>query len=688
MSADSALTHRLTPTTERIRLSERWLWLARIVWVLMAAVNIIPMLVMLPGIFESMRTLDLFAARMEWSVSEVSASLNAAGVTPQFAITMNQVIAILILAGFWLSGILLFWLRSDDWMSLLTSYMFIGMGAGFAGVFPDLLAGAAGREGLSLILYRLWGALATIVWPTLLTYFYLFPSGRFVPRFGWVAAVITYGLHLVGETIAYGLAPPLWLEILTLTIITGGVASQIYRYRRVSTSLERQQTKLVIFGLTTFLVTWVVDIGLSLLFPPINEPGASGVWYGVIGNRLLFLTGIIPIAMLISMLRYRLWDVDFIINRTLIYGLLIVVLGGVFIAAFFGLRALWEALLGEGQEVVAAVLPAVFITLIANPTYKRLRRFVDQRLYGIKVDYVQAAKADEGNRRDLPRIGSTQTDFSPYTDLSLLGRGGMGEVYRAHHPTLNRSVAIKIMPPHAEENEESHKRFNREAQTIARLKHPNIVTLHDVGERNGQPFMVMEFIDGPDLSTVLKQRGRLPMDEARPVIQDIAAALDYAHSQGVIHRDVKPSNVMVEHVDGTQPGTAGGQARTSRTVLMDFGIAKSYAAATRLTQSGMIGTLDYISPEQIQGSSDVDGRADIYSLGVMVYQMLTGGLPFKHHNPGAIVLAHLMQPPPDPRLAAPDLSEEAADAILRALAKQPEARFATAGDFAAALISD
>jgi len=255
----------------------------------------------------------------------------------------------------------------------------------------------------------------------------------------------------------------------------------------------------------------------------------------------------------------------------------------------------------------------------------------------------------------------------------------MGEVYRAQHPTLNRTVAIKILPPSAEADDGAHKRFSREAQTVAGLKHPNIVTLHDVGEQDEQPYMVMEYVDGPDLSTLLKQRGRLPFDEALALLQDVAAALDYAHSQGIVHRDVKPSNVMVEHITGS------GHTRTSRAVLMDFGIAKSYAAGTRLTQSGMIGTLDYISPEQIQGASEVDGRADIYSFGVMAYQVLTGKMPYTHNNPGAMVMAHLMQPPPDPRLIAPDISDEAAQAVMRAMAKKPEQRFATASEFMEAL---
>jgi serine/threonine-protein kinase len=249
----------------------------------------------------------------------------------------------------------------------------------------------------------------------------------------------------------------------------------------------------------------------------------------------------------------------------------------------------------------------------------------------------------------------------------------MGEVYRARHPTLSRSVAIKILPEHAG-GEEARKRFIREAQTIARLQHPNIITLYDSGEQDGKPYMVMEYIDGQDLSELLEERDRLPLDEALSYLQDIAVALDHAHTQGVVHRDIKPSNVMIE------PVTSMDGEQAHRAVLMDFGIAKVYAAMTQLTGTGMVGTLDYIAPEQIQGARDVDPLADIYSFGVMIYQVLTGQLPFKHNNPGALVMAHLIQPPPDPRETVPDIPPGAAYAIVRAMAKKPQERFGTACD--------
>jgi serine/threonine-protein kinase len=192
--------------------------------------------------------------------------------------------------------------------------------------------------------------------------------------------------------------------------------------------------------------------------------------------------------------------------------------------------------------------------------------------------------------------------------------------------------------------------------------------------------MVMQYIAGQDLGDFLQANGALPLSQVHAIAQDVASALDYAHAQGVVHRDIKASNVMLEPVTATGQGT-----KSFRAVLMDFGLVKIMGGGTRLTQQGMMGTLDYIAPEQIQDSAEVDARADVYAFGVLVYQMLTGELPFKNHNPGALILAHLQQPAPDPRALAPSLSEGTAHAICQALAKHPTDRLPSAGTLAAAL---
>jgi len=261
----------------------------------------------------------------------------------------------------------------------------------------------------------------------------------------------------------------------------------------------------------------------------------------------------------------------------------------------------------------------------------------------------------------------------------LIARGGMGEVYKARHPNLNRTVAIKVLSAFFKDDPGFNKRFAREAKTMAQLRHPNIITIHDFGDQEGLPFIVMEYLTGETLSQILARQGCLALDEGLPLLQDLASALDYAHQQGVIHRDIKPSNVIIEPITTLSAG------RTRRAILMDFGIARFVSENTVLTGSGdVLGTADYISPEQIHGITELDSRTDQYSFGVMTYQLLTGRKPFERNNTWAMIRSHLEEPPPDPRIHV-SMPECIAVAILRALAKKPEERFASVGEFVAAL---
>ena len=251
----------------------------------------------------------------------------------------------------------------------------------------------------------------------------------------------------------------------------------------------------------------------------------------------------------------------------------------------------------------------------------------------------------------------------------------MAEVYRAEDTTHGgRSVAIKVLLSNLAEDEQFRKRFQREAQALAGLEHPNIVRLYDYGVENNLYFMVMEYLNGLSLSSALRQGGKMDRDMALPILTNIAEALDYAHAAGLVHRDIKPSNVMLDSSHGTL-----------RAVLTDFGIVKMPTAMTNITESAVIGTFDYIAPEQIQATDQLDGRADIYALGVMAYQMLAGALPFKRNSPGALLLAHMTAPPPDIRESVPAFSQDTARAIQKAMAKEPVHRFATAREFVAAL---
>lgn len=288
--------------------------------------------------------------------------------------------------------------------------------------------------------------------------------------------------------------------------------------------------------------------------------------------------------------------------------------------------------------------------------------------------------------KPAPHISLTGRQLGVYEVLEPLGRGGMAEVYKGYHPRLDRTVAIKILPAAIADEVDFRQRFEREARAVASLKHPNIVQIFDFGDSEGVYYMVMEFISGKDLAHLVQENGPMSLAQAIPLLRDVAAALDYAHSQGLVHRDVKPSNVLLEVTTGHgQPSAVSG--RQHRAILTDFGIVRLLGDVTGITKSAMIGTLDYMAPEQIQSSGQVDARADIYALGVMAYQMLTGQLPFSGGGIGKVLMAHLQEPPPDPRTFVPDLPDSTAQALLQALAKDPTQRYSTAGDLVAALVA-
>ncbi len=268
-----------------------------------------------------------------------------------------------------------------------------------------------------------------------------------------------------------------------------------------------------------------------------------------------------------------------------------------------------------------------------------------------------------------------------YEVQESIGRGGMAEVYRGRHLRLGRTVAIKVLPASLASEADFRERFEREARAIAALKHPNIVQVFDFGDFEGMHYMVMEYVAGKDLARRLLDAPRLPLVQAVRMMEGVASALDYAHAQGLVHRDVKPSNVLLEPL-GIFSEAGDEQVRA---ILTDFGIAKIVAGGGRSTTGGAMGTLDYMAPEQVRASEQIDGRADLYALGVMMYEMVAGRLPFAGDSPGQIMLAHLQKPAPDPRTFAPDLPQSAALALLKALAKDPEDRFLHAGDLIAAL---
>jgi len=249
-----------------------------------------------------------------------------------------------------------------------------------------------------------------------------------------------------------------------------------------------------------------------------------------------------------------------------------------------------------------------------------------------------------------------------YEIVRLLGRGGMGAVYLARERTLERLVAVKVLRPERADDAAQRERFRREARTAAGLMHPNIVPLHSFGEAGGMVFFVMGYVRGESLSERLRREPRIPIAETRAILAEIASALDHAHRNGVVHRDIKPANVIID--DGT-----------GRAMLTDFGVAKTLDSGATLTETGsLVGTPRYMSPEQASGKKEIDGRSDIYSLGVMGYAMLAGRLPFEGPTPREIILQHLTSDPAPLERVAAEVPHDLADSIRRCLAKEPSAR--------------
>jgi uncharacterized RDD family membrane protein YckC len=249
------------------------------------------------------------------------------------------------------------------------------------------------------------------------------------------------------------------------------------------------------------------------------------------------------------------------------------------------------------------------------------------------------------------------------------GRGGMGVVYRATQLALDRTVALKLVAPELAGDEGFRERFKRESRLAASIEHPNVIPIHEAGEADGQLFICMRFVEGTDLRELLALRGPLDPARAARIVSQVADALDAAHARGLVHRDVKPANVLI--------GDRGG---VEHVYLTDFGLTKQTAGQSTLTQTGQwVGTLDYIAPEQIEGRA-VDARTDVYALGCVLYQTLTGVVPFDRDSEVSKMWAHISEPPPRPSRRRPGIPQAFDAVVARAMAKDPGQRYGSAGE--------
>src|SRR5713226_1707324 len=279
---------------------------------------------------------------------------------------------------------------------------------------------------------------------------------------------------------------------------------------------------------------------------------------------------------------------------------------------------------------------------------------------------------------DDPLLGQTLAE--KYYIEQLIKRGGMGSVYRGKHVMMDKTVAIKVLRPSLAGDDDVVARFSREAKAASRISHPHAVSVTDFGEaENGVVFLVMEYLDGQTLKEVIRNESQMPLGRAVEIVRQVSGALDAAHKQGVVHRDLKSDNIMLSQTNG------GDWAK-----VLDFGIAKIQqpegARDHDITAPNLvIGTPQYMSPEQCSQSSKIDARSDVYSLGVIVYEMLAGRVPFTGESSTVIMMKQVQDAPPSILDARTELPASIENVITRALAKQPNDRFQTAGDLAQAL---
>lgn len=560
-------------------------------------------------------------------------------------------------------GTLIYLRKPDDRISLITGIFLLAFGSGgtlYAQYVPDLYAYS--REHFLFLQHPL----SFIGWLTLFFYFIYFPDGRPVPSIARLhiipVLILNSVFYLPQDAPLYPFNwNPLLLGLWMSFLLGVPLIAQIYRYRKVSTALQRQQTKWVIigFGLAILsIISAVIIFGNS-------ETGSTGeINLSTMGDGGFVM---IPLTLAIAMLRYRLWDVDRIINRSLAYA----VVAGVGALLFFGILFGLQLVAGQTQPLVALIIAIAFTAFIFQPLRHRVQKIVDRHIYHFRfaIDDLHAIH----NKPEIINPGALSGQkLGQYQILDVIGKGGMGEVYKASDGKNFR--AIKTLLTDRTPAPELIERFKREGEIGKRLNHPNIANVHEIAEDNGTLYLVMDYLEGQDLGELLKQESKLDTDTIREIVQNLADALDVAHAEEMVHRDIKPGNIMMVLNEDNE---------TYRAILMDFGITKLKNANT-ITGTGAIGTIDYMAPEQIVEAKAVDRRADIYAMAILTYKMLTGELPFSG-GIAQVMFAHIQQPAPDPRDIDDTIPRAMAKAIMRALEKDPDDRFDSAGEFAEAI---
>jgi hypothetical protein len=584
---------------------------------------------------------------------------------------------VLLMVVYTIIGVSIYIQKPRDLTILLVSLLLITWGTSIMNVVEALA--------VNFPLLYVWVLFTkALSWSLLMTILLIFPNGQLYPS--WSKWLLGIWLVLIWSWLFFpclshnisvhgGLSDPICFGVY-FGLLGVGVIAQIYRFRKISSPAERQQAKWAFLGIgLMFMITFFEEAPSALNPSLINQNTPESILYALISTGF-FVVGSLafPLGLAASIQQKRLWKIDYVLNRGLVYFLVTSFLVFTFYILFQLLQILFSSLTGDQQPTVVAVVSALIAVVLYKPTRVRLQQYIDKRVYQIHIDY---------RRRDKPQptfsfqLLEEYHQVGDYEITEMIARGGMSEIFKGKHVTSGQEAAIKILLKPFTQYVEFRKRFTIEAKIISQMDHKNIVKLYDYGETKELYYIIMEFVSYHTLAAWIKTDAPFGLDFTQHIICQTAQALDYAHKLGVIHRDVKPSNLLLR---SPMKGENFPQP-----VLTDFGIAKVNTPKTGWRRTGFVGSFDYISPEQIRASDDVDYRTDIYSLGVLAFQMLSGQLPFPADTHAATLIAHIQQPPPNLLAYNPDIPDRTAYAIMRAMAKDPQDRFDNAVTFAEAL---
>ncbi|MEJ2485858.1 MAG: serine/threonine-protein kinase [Anaerolineales bacterium] len=640
-------------------------WISNFIWVAVVVVSV--------GLFIfgwPLRLNELISPSVD-----IAAGLEKAGLSTSLWAAVMLGSETILMLGCTVVGFLLYFQRRKEVVIFFTSLVLIAFGTGILNVLDAVVSSYPQIE----ILVRFQKA---ILWSLLLLVFYIFPNGTFEYQWsrwlyaGWLVFTWSWFIfpnspHNMTKLTVFTTAWVFWVSFIWLI---SGVVVLLLRSIKSSSQVDRQQTKWAMLGLGGAVFVAFIEELPSVINPLLMDHSTpQGVEYALI-STLVFSIGVllVPIGIAFSIQQKRLWEIDFLINRGLVYAVASVLIFFVLLVIFSLLTDLFKAVNSAPFDRFAVLISVVTVSLLFNPTKRWIQTVVDRLIFGIQIDYQKTDRSRSIYQRS--EHGWSNRTIGRYKIGKFLHRGQTGVVYQAIETITGMTVAVKFLHTRLAADSNYRQAFLAEADTLSSLDHPNVIRFLDYGEENKTTcYLVMEYISARTLADKLKDEHQLGLDEANYILSQLASALDSIHKHGVVHLDIKPHNILLRE----DPFSPYGYIP----ILTDFGISRMIAKQSSNLPGDVSGTFDYISPEQIYKPNQLDEKADIYSLGVLAYQLVTARLPFKFNQTAALLLAHIHQPPPNPMVFNPELSAKTGFAILKAMSKDPSQRYETASGF-------